>query len=85
MHALVQDTEVDVIRRVMDVNFFGSVYCTKFALPTIPGSARASSWACPPPPATAACRAGAAIQPPNLPSRAGWNRCARKWWDRTFT
>ncbi|HEY4147974.1 MAG TPA: SDR family oxidoreductase [Chitinophagaceae bacterium] len=35
MHALVQDTEVDVIRRVMDVNFFGSVYCTKFALPTI--------------------------------------------------
>jgi len=35
MHALIQDTEVDVIRRVMDVNFFGSVYCTKFALPTI--------------------------------------------------
>ncbi len=35
MHALVQDTEVDVIRRVMDVNFFGAVYCTKFALPSI--------------------------------------------------
>ena len=35
MHALIQDTEVDVIRRVMDVNFFGAVYCTKFALPTI--------------------------------------------------
>jgi len=35
MHALIQDTDVDVIRRVMDVNFFGSVYCTKFALPTI--------------------------------------------------
>jgi len=35
MHALVQDTDVDVIRRVMDVNFFGAVYCTKFALPTI--------------------------------------------------
>lgn len=33
MRALVKDLEVDVIRKVMDVNFFGSVYCTKFALP----------------------------------------------------
>src|ERR1700712_4891641 len=32
MHALVTEMEVDVIRKVMDVNFFGSVYCTKFAL-----------------------------------------------------
>ena len=35
MHALVKDLEVEVIRKVMDVNFFGSVYCTKFALPYI--------------------------------------------------
>jgi short-subunit dehydrogenase len=35
MRALVSDTDVDVIRRVMDVNFFGAVYCTKFALPSV--------------------------------------------------
>ena len=35
MRALVKDLQIDVIRRVMDVNFFGSVYCTKFALPYI--------------------------------------------------
>jgi len=35
MRALVKDVEVEVIRKVMDVNFFGSVYCTKFALPSI--------------------------------------------------
>ena len=35
MRALVQDLDVEVIRKVMDVNFYGSVYCTKFALPTI--------------------------------------------------
>jgi len=35
MRALVKDLEVNVIRKVMDVNFFGSVYCTKFALPYI--------------------------------------------------
>ena len=35
MHALVADMDVDVIRKVMDINFYGSVYCTKFALPSI--------------------------------------------------
>lgn len=35
MRALVNDLDVDVIRKVMDVNFFGAVYCTKFALPTL--------------------------------------------------
>ncbi|GAC1430719.1 MAG: SDR family oxidoreductase [Chitinophagaceae bacterium] len=35
MHALVNDLEVDVIRKVMDINFYGSVYCTKFALPSL--------------------------------------------------
>lgn len=33
MRAIFEDTELDVIRRVMDVNFWGTVYCTKFALP----------------------------------------------------
>lgn len=35
MRALVEEMEVDVIRRVMDVNFYGAVYCTRFALPAI--------------------------------------------------
>lgn len=35
MRALVEDTDTDVIRRVMDVNFFGAVYCTRFALPSL--------------------------------------------------
>jgi NAD(P)-dependent dehydrogenase (short-subunit alcohol dehydrogenase family) len=30
-----QDVEVDVLRRVMDVNFFGAVHCTKAALPSL--------------------------------------------------
>lgn len=29
------DTGVDAIKKVMDVNFYGSVYCTKYALPSI--------------------------------------------------
>ncbi|MEO6916952.1 MAG: SDR family oxidoreductase [Chitinophagaceae bacterium] len=35
MRALVKDADTDVIRKVMDVNFFGAVYCSKFALPHI--------------------------------------------------
>jgi NAD(P)-dependent dehydrogenase (short-subunit alcohol dehydrogenase family) len=30
-----REVEVDVLRRVMDVNFFGSLHCTKAALPTL--------------------------------------------------
>lgn len=33
MRSLFKDLELDVIRQVMDVNFWGTVYCTKFALP----------------------------------------------------
>jgi short-subunit dehydrogenase len=33
MRALFQDTELEVIHRIMDVNFYGTVYCTKYALP----------------------------------------------------
>ncbi|HAG14929.1 MAG TPA: short chain dehydrogenase [Bacteroidales bacterium] len=33
MRALFSDLHLDVVRKVMDVNFWGTVYCTKFALP----------------------------------------------------
>ena len=33
MRALFQDVDVKVIGRLMQVNFWGSVYCTKYALP----------------------------------------------------
>ena len=35
MRALFDDVELSVLRRLMDVNFWGTVYCTKFALPYI--------------------------------------------------
>jgi short-subunit dehydrogenase len=33
MRAIFSETDVSVIRRLMDINFWGTVYCTKFALP----------------------------------------------------
>jgi len=33
MRALFADVELEVLRRLMDVNFWGTVYCTKYALP----------------------------------------------------
>lgn len=33
MRALFKDLHLDVVRKVMDVNFWGTVYCTKYALP----------------------------------------------------
>jgi short-subunit dehydrogenase len=35
MRGLVQDVELDVLRKVMDINFYGTVYCTKLALESI--------------------------------------------------
>lgn len=35
MRALFEDVEISVLKRLMDVNFWGTVYCTKFALPYI--------------------------------------------------
>ena len=32
MRAMLEDADVQVIRKVMEVNFFGAVYCTKLAL-----------------------------------------------------
>jgi short-subunit dehydrogenase len=33
MRALFENTDLEVIHRIMDINFYGTVYCTKFALP----------------------------------------------------
>lgn len=33
MRAMFIDTDLNVIRRLMDTNFWGTVYCTKYALP----------------------------------------------------
>ena len=33
MRASIEDVDMDVLRRMMDVNYWGTVYCTKFALP----------------------------------------------------
>ncbi|MBS1918256.1 MAG: SDR family oxidoreductase [Bacteroidetes bacterium] len=35
MRSLFADVDVDVIKKVMEINFLGSVYCTKYALPEI--------------------------------------------------
>ncbi len=35
MRALLKDADVKVLKSVMDVNFWGTVYCTKYALPYI--------------------------------------------------
>lgn len=35
MRALFNDADLSVLKKVMDVNFWGTVYCTKYALPEI--------------------------------------------------
>ncbi|MBE7174916.1 MAG: SDR family oxidoreductase [Mucilaginibacter polytrichastri] len=35
MRALFRDVELDVLKKLMDVNFWGTVYCTKYALPEL--------------------------------------------------
>lgn len=35
MRALFEDADTKVIKELMDINFFGAVYCTKYALPAI--------------------------------------------------
>ena len=35
MRALFNDADTKVLKQLMDVNFFGTVYCTKYALPEI--------------------------------------------------
>lgn len=38
MRALFDDVDMEVLHRLMDVNFWGTVYCTKYALPYIQAS-----------------------------------------------
>ena len=38
MRALFDDVDLQVLKRLMDVNFWGAVYCTKYALPYIQAS-----------------------------------------------
>lgn len=35
MRSMFEDCEIDVIKKVMDINFYGTVYATKYALPYI--------------------------------------------------
>jgi short-subunit dehydrogenase len=35
MRALLKDTNIEVIKKVIDINFYGTVYCTKYALDSI--------------------------------------------------
>lgn len=35
MRAMFSDVDLSVLKRLMDVNFWGTVYCTKYALPYI--------------------------------------------------
>ncbi len=35
MRAILKDVSLDAIRKVMDINFYGAVYCTKYALQSI--------------------------------------------------
>ena len=35
MRGLFADTDLSVLKRLMDVNFWGTVYCTKYALPAL--------------------------------------------------
>ena len=35
MRALFSDVDLDVVRKVMDINFFGVLYATKYCLPEI--------------------------------------------------
>ena len=35
MRALFNEVKTDVLRELMDINFWGAVYCTKYALPSI--------------------------------------------------
>jgi short-subunit dehydrogenase len=35
MRSLLKDAEIDVLKKVMDINYYGTVYCTKLALNSI--------------------------------------------------
>ena len=70
MRALFKDVEMDVMRKVMDINFWGAVYCTRHALPSILQKRKPSS-AYHQLPAIEACPEEAAIQLPNTRCKVG--------------
>jgi NADP-dependent 3-hydroxy acid dehydrogenase YdfG len=35
MRAMFKDADVNVLKQLMDINFWGTVYCTKYALPSV--------------------------------------------------
>src|SRR5258708_9004933 len=35
MGALLKEVDIEVIKKVMDINFYGTVYCTKYALDSL--------------------------------------------------
>lgn len=35
MRALLKEADTELIRKVMDINFYGTVFCTKYALPSL--------------------------------------------------
>ncbi len=35
MRGLIKETDIDVLKKVMDINYYGTVYCTKLALASI--------------------------------------------------
>ena len=35
MRSVFKDTHLDVLRKLMDINFWGTVYCTKYAMPEL--------------------------------------------------
>ena len=44
MRALFKEASLDVIRQVMDINFYGAVYCTKYALTSQLERIHSSMW-----------------------------------------
>jgi len=79
MRALFEEVDLDVLRRVMDTNFWGTVYCSKFALPHLLLSRgriffylEVPWWAYHPLQATADFPAGPATPPPSSRFTDSW-------------
>jgi NADP-dependent 3-hydroxy acid dehydrogenase YdfG len=76
MRALMKDATTDVIRKIIDINFMGVVYCTKYALDSIiERKEQLSEFHLLQ--AIVVCPAAAVIVPANLPCRAGWKLCVQ--------
>ena len=76
MRALFSETHLETLHQVMDTNFWGAVYCTKYALPyitkqkgTIVGISSIAGYE--------VCRDEAAILHQSLHCRVGWKHSHR--------